>query len=161
RTPRPDEELPGRERVVVLSHALWTRRYGADPSLVGRMIPIDGRAMLVAGIMPAGFHFPDATTELWTPILLDASAVSANNRGSHGYTVLAKMKSGITLEQAQADMMDVASGFKAEFPDNYRNGFGVTLRLLRDEIVGTSDRPLVMLLGAVGLVLLIACANVA
>ncbi len=161
RTFFPEEERPGRDQVVVLSHSLWMRRFNSNASLVGRTIALDGKPALVAGVMPPGFHFPDATTEIWKPILLDADALSDNNRGSHGYTILASMKSDVTLEQAEADVNAVARGFSAEHPNNYRNGFGVSLRPWRDEIVGSTHRPLLMLLGAVGLVLLIACANVA
>jgi len=155
------EETPGRDQVVVLSDSLWARRFNRDASIAGRTIAVDGKPFLVAGVMPPGFHFPDATTEIWKPILLDADALSDNNRGSHGYTVLASIKKNVTVDQAQADLNAVAAGFKREHPGNYRNGFGVTLRPWRDEIVGSTDRPLLMLLGAVGLVLLIACANVA
>ena len=155
------DEQPGHSDVIVLSHSLWTRRFSADPSLVGRTIALDGKPAMVAGVMPPGFHFPDATTDIWKPILLDADALSDNNRGSHGYTVLALMKKGTTLAQARADLLRVASGFAAEHPNNYRNGFAVTLRPWHDEIVGSTDRPLLLLLGAVGFVLLIACANVA
>jgi putative ABC transport system permease protein len=161
RTFLPDEEQPGRDHVVVIGHALWSRRFNADPSIIGRAIAVDGKPLRVAGVMPAGFHFPDDATEIWKPILIDADAVSDNNRGSHGYTVLASMRPGVTLEQARADANAVAGGFAKEHPGNYRNGFGVTLRPWRDEIVGATDRPLMMLLGAVALVLLIACANVA
>ena len=156
-----DEERPGRDQVVVLSDSLWTRRFKRDPSIAGRTIAVDGKPFLVAGVMPRGFHFPDATTEIWKPILLDADALSDNNRGSHGYMVLASIKKGLTIGQAQGDLNAVAGGFKREHPGNYRNGFAVTLRPWRDEIVGSTDRPLLLLLGAVGLVLLIGCANVA
>jgi putative ABC transport system permease protein len=161
RTFLPDEEQPGRDQVILISHALWVRRFHADPSITARTIAVDGNALRVAGVMPASFHFPDATTEIWKPILLDAEALSDNNRGSHGYTVLAAMKPGVTLDRAQSDLNAVAAGFAGEHPNNYRNGFSVTLRPWRDEVIGSMDRPLLMLLGAVALVLLVACANVA
>lgn len=161
RTFLPEEEKPGRDGVVVLSHALWTRRFHSDASIVGRAITIDGKPVHVVGVMPADFYFPDPSTELWQPILLDADAVSDNNRGSHGYTVLARLKAGVTLERAQADLDAITGLFKAEHPNNYRNGFSASMRPLHDEIVGDSSRPLYVLLGAVALVLLIACGNVA
>ncbi len=161
RTFLDDEERPGREHAVVLSHRLWTRRFNADPTIVGRTITLDGTPESVVGVMPAEFQFPDASTEIWKPILLDAEAVSDNNRGSHGFTVLARMKAGVTLDQAQAGLNAVTATFKAEHPNNYRNGFSTMLRPLQDEIVGDTGRPLVLLLAAVGFVLLIACANVA
>jgi putative ABC transport system permease protein len=155
------EEQPGRGQVALISHALWARRFGSDRAVVGRRVPIDGRPVEIVGVMPPGFRFPDETTEVWKPIVLDADAVSANNRGSHGFTVLARMKEDATIAQARADLDSVAATFKARFPDNYRNGFTTTLRPLRDEIVGDTGRALFVLLAAVGLVLLIACANVA
>jgi putative ABC transport system permease protein len=155
------EDQPGRDDVVVLSHSLWTRRFSANPAIVGRTIPVDGRPTQVVGVMPAAFQFPDRSIEIWKPFLLDAEALSDNNRGSHGYTALARLKAGISRQQAQADLNVVTAAFKADHPGNYRNGFGATLRPLQQEIVGDTGRPLMVLLGAVAVVLLIACANVA
>ena len=155
------EDQPGRDDVVVLSHSLWTRRFSANPAIVGQTIPVDGRPTQVVGVMPAAFQFPDRSIEIWKPFLLDAEALSDNNRGSHGYTALARLKAGISRQQAQADLNAVTAAFKADHPGNYRNGFGATLRPLQEEIVGDTGRPLMVLLGAVAVVLLIACANVA
>ena len=155
------EDQPGRDDVVVLSHSLWTRRFSANPAIVGQTIPVDGRPAQVVGVMPAAFQFPDRSIEIWKPFLLDAEAVSDNNRGSHGYTALARLKAGFSRQQAQADLTAVTAAFKADHPGNYRNGFGATLRPLHEEIVGDTGRPLMVLLGAVAVVLLIACANVA
>jgi len=161
RTLVADEDQPGRDDVVVLSHSLWTRRFSANPAIVGQTIPVDGRPAQVVGVMPAAFQFPDRSIEIWKPFLLDADALSDNNRGSHGYTALARLKAGISRQQAQADLNAVTAAFKADHPGNYRNGFGATLRPLQEEIVGDTGRPLIVLLGAVAIVLLIACANVA
>jgi putative ABC transport system permease protein len=161
RTFIPAEDQPGRDRVVVLSHALWTRRFNANPSIVGQTIPVDGRPAQVVGVMPAAFEFPDRTIEIWKPFLLDADALSDNNRGSHGYTALARLKAGVSRQQAQTDLNAVTATFKLDHPGNYRNGFGATLRPLQEEIVGDTGRPLLVLLAAVGVVLLIASANVA
>lgn len=161
RTFLAEEEQYGRDGVVVLGHALWSRRFHRDPSIVGHAITVDGKSVVVVGVMPAGFYFPDPSTELWRPILIDADAVSDNNRGSHGYTILARLKAGVTLEHAQADLDAITGRFKAEHPNNYRNGFSASMRRLHDEVVGDTSRPLYVLLGAVALVLLIACANVA
>ncbi len=155
------EEQPGREQVATIGHALWTRRFGGDRTIVGRLVAIDGRQVEIVGIMPPTFHFPDETTELWKPILFDAEAVSEGNRGSHGLTVLARLRPGVTIAQGRADLDSIGATFKARFRGNYRNGFSTTLRSLQDEIVGDTSRALFVLLGAVGLVLLIACANVA
>ena len=161
RTFVPEEEQPGRANAVVLSHRLWARRFKSDPSVIGRTITVDAAPMLVVGVMPATFQFPESATEIWKPIVLDADAVSDNNRGSHGYTVVARLRSGVSIGDAEGDINALGSMFKAEHPDNYRNGFSVTLRRLQDEIVGDSRRGLYVLLGAVALVLLIACGNVA
>jgi putative ABC transport system permease protein len=155
------EEQPGREHVAILSHALWMRRFQSNPAIVGQTAMVDGRPVEIVGVMPPSFRFPDETTEIWTPVVLDAAALSANNRGSHGLVVLARLKRGVTPGQAQADLDTATSSFQARFPGNYRNGFGVTVRPLQSDIVGDSGRALFVLLGAVGLVLLIACANVA
>jgi putative ABC transport system permease protein len=155
------EDQPGRDDVVVLSHSLWTRRFSANPAIVGQTIPVDGRPTQVVGVMPAAFQFPDRSIEIWKPFLLDAEALSDNNRGSHGYTALGRLKAGISRQQAQADLNAVTAAFKAEHPGNYRSGFGAWLRPLQEEVVGDTGRPLMMLLGAVAVVLLIACANVA
>jgi putative ABC transport system permease protein len=155
------EEQPGRDQVVLFSHALWTRRFNANPAIVGQMVTLDGKPVQVVGVMPPSFQFPDPAIDVWKPILLDAEALSENNRGSHGYTMLARVKPGVSRSQAQADLAAVTAAFKAEHPGNYRSGFSVRLRPLQEEIVGDTGRPLLILLAAVGLVLLIACANVA
>src|SRR4029077_18086559 len=107
RTLLREEEEPGRGSVVMLSHTLWRRRFNANPAIVGRSVLLDGRPVQVVGVMPASFQFPDHTIELWTPMVFDAEAVSDNNRGSHGYTVIARIKAGLTREQAQADLAGV------------------------------------------------------
>jgi putative ABC transport system permease protein len=161
RTFLPDEEQAGREQVAVISHRLWARRFGADRTIVGRAVPIDGLPVTIAGVMPAGFQFPDDAADVWKPVLLDADALSANNRGSHGFTILGRLKPGVTIAQATKDLNQIAASFQARFPNNYRNGFRTKIRTLQEEIVGDTSRALFVLLGAVTLVLLIACANVA
>jgi putative ABC transport system permease protein len=161
RTLRQEDEQPGGNDVAVIGYSLWTRRFGGDRAVVGRTVSIDGRGTEIVGVLPRGVHFPDETTELWKPVLLDAEALSADNRGSHGFTVVARLKTGATIEQARLDFDRVASTFIPQFPANYRAGFSTAVRRLQDEIVGDTSRALFVLLGAVGLVLLIACANVA
>jgi putative ABC transport system permease protein len=161
RTFRGEDERPGRNDVAVISHVLWTRRFGGDRAVVGRTVSIDGRAVDIVGVLRRGFRFPGETIELWMPIRLDAEALSADNRGSHGFTVVARMRRGVTIEQASNDLNRVAAAFIPRFPSNYRAGFSTVVRRLQDEIVGDTSRALFVLFGAVGLVLLIACANVA
>jgi putative ABC transport system permease protein len=161
RTFLPNEERPGEDSVIVLSHRFWSRRFGADRQAIGRTIVLDGAPVQIIGVMPASFAFPNETVDLWKPLLLDAEAVSANNRGSHGFRVVARMQRGVTLAQAKADLDGVAAVFKDQYPGNYLRGFSVALTPLHDEVVGRAGQPLLVLLGAVGFVLLIACANVA
>jgi putative ABC transport system permease protein len=158
---RSADERPGANDVAVISHALWTRRFGADRAIVGRTVAIDGRTVAIVGVMPRRFRFPDDVTDIWKPMLLDADALSADNRGSHGFTVVARLKRGVTVDQARSDLDAVAATFVPQFPGNYRAGFSTAVRRLQDEVVGDTGRALFVLVGAVGMVLLIACANVA
>jgi putative ABC transport system permease protein len=161
RTFATDQDQPGRADVAVISHRLWTRRFSGDPAIAGRIVPIDGKPTTIVGVMPAAFEFPDQAIDVWKPFVLDADALSADNRGSHGYTILGRLKPNVTIAQATGDLDALAGNFQQRFPLNYRNGFTTTLRRLQDEIVGDTSRALLVLLGAVAVVLLIACANVA
>jgi putative ABC transport system permease protein len=157
-----EEDRPGNDGVVVIGHALWQRRFGGDPSVVGRGVTLDGRPATVVGVMPQGFRFPDADTEIWKPIAFDAELLSPNNRGSHFLLAVARLKEGVTHEHALAEVARVARAIGVDHPEDYPRGFGASVRALDEEVVGSSVRTsLYVLLGAVGLVLLIACANVA
>jgi putative ABC transport system permease protein len=160
RTFAPAEEGAGRNDVALVSHRLWMRRFSGNRNVVGQVAAIDGRPTEIVGVMPASFDFPDPAVDIWKPLLLDAEALSADNRGSHGYTAFARLRPGVTLAQAQSDLAGVTAAFKDAHPGNYRTGFSAMLRPLQAEIVGDTGRPLLILLGAVGVVLLIACANV-
>ena len=154
------DERPGVERVV-LSHAMWQRIFGGDRSIVGRVVAVDGKGAEVVGVMPAGFHFPDDTVEIWKPMVFDAESLSEDNRGSRSYAVVARLKPGVSVEQAQAGMNLVSDGMVRLHPHAYRGGYYTTVRGLQEEIVGGTRRVLLLQFGAVGFVLLIACANVA
>jgi putative ABC transport system permease protein len=154
------DERPGVERVV-LSHAIWQRIFNGDPSIVGKVIAVDGKGAEVVGVVPAGFHFPDDTVEIWKPLVFDAELLSENNRGSRSYTVIARLKAGVTVEQAQSGMTLVSDEMMRRNPQAYRGGYFTTVRGLQDEIVGGTRRVLLLQFGAVGFVLIIACANVA
>ena len=156
-----DEEQPGNDTRVILSHALWQRRFGGDANAVNKTIQLDGRTMTVVGIMPAGFHFPDKETEAWIPLAFTPDLLEENNRGSHFLNVIARLKPGVTQAQAQADLNTVTARLSTEHASNYRSGFSTTVRSYHEELVGDLRRAMLVLLGAVGLVLLIACANVA
>jgi predicted permease len=158
----PEEEQPGRDNVVLLGNGLWRRRFGADPSVIGRKLTISGRSMLVVGVLPQGFQYP-ADADLWAPLAFSNDDLSPNNRGSHGLEVLARIRPDLSLRQARADMDSVAQRMielHRDYPYKQYN-FGLIVTPLLEEVVGDLKTPLWILMGAVGLVLLIACANVA
>jgi predicted permease len=157
----PDAREPGHERAVLMSDALWRARYGADPRVVGRTITLDGVPHTVAGVMPASFRFPNADVQLWT--------VPAVDRASRDYwwgtylALVGRLAPGVTLAQAAAEarpLIERARGaFPIRMPDDW--GRGVDVVPLRESVVGGARQTLLVLLGAVGLVLLVACVNVA
>jgi putative ABC transport system permease protein len=157
RTFRAEEDRPEHDLVVILSHGLWERRFGAKPEIIGQTITINNRPRTVIGVMPPGFKFPDIA-ELWLPLALDTRRWTRND---HGLGCLARLKPGVMLAQARADMNSVARRIEEQNPVT-NEGMGVTLVQMRDGLVLASSRKsLLILLGVVGLVLLIACANVA
>jgi putative ABC transport system permease protein len=153
---RVEDDQPDGRSVVLLSHGLWQRRYGGDPQIVGRTITWDGRPFTVIGVMPAGFRFPVIpAAELWTPL-----GQPPEHRGNAYLRVVARLKPGVTLAQAQADMGVIASRLEMQYPDTNEK-LGVTLTRLSDFLAGPARRALLVLQAAVASVLLIACANVA
>ena len=157
---RPEEDTPG-THVVILSHGLWERRFGADPRIVGRTINLNGESYIVVGVMPAAMELPKMTDwreQLWVPLAFPQA--EAATRGSHYLEVIARMKPDVTLQQAQTDMSTIAARLAQQYPkENTR--VGATVTPLREEFVGEIRPALLVLLGAVAFVLLIACANVA
>lgn len=152
------EDQEGAEHEVILSYKLWQRRFNADRNVLGKPIALNGEAYTVVGVMPATFKFAPfwAThTELWVP---DAFGNTIHERGGNHLRVFARLKPGVTLAQAQADMETVSGRLEREYPATNR---GVMVRPLKENVVGNIEAPLLLLLGAVGFVLLIACANVA
>src|SRR5579863_7664490 len=153
----------GAPPVVLVSEDLWRGRFGADPRLIGTSINLDKRPFTVIGIMPAAFHTPFRTTraEIWIPLAQDPLfSTFMPPRGSHFLPVLGRLKPGVSVAQAQAEMDATSAGLAAEFPAE-NSGWTVRLVPLQKEIVGDVRTALLVLLGAVGLVLLIACANIA
>jgi putative ABC transport system permease protein len=154
----PEDEKPGRERLVMLSWELWQKRFGGDRSIVGRHLQFEGGERRIAGVMPRGFRFPiNRNVDLWTPLVLDARALE--NRGAHWLGVVARRKPGVTLAQAQADLSAIAARLEAAYPAK-NEGWGVILMPLSQAVTGQAKKPLLLLLGAVAFVLLIACVNV-
>ncbi|MGB7624908.1 MAG: ABC transporter permease, partial [Terriglobia bacterium] len=157
-----DEETPGRDTVALISYGLWQRRFGSDPSLPGRTINVNGRSFQIIGVLPRGFTFPEET-DLWTPLAFSPQDLSADQRGSHYLSVVARIRDTVSPEAAMTDM-EVVSQRIIEGAPNYpyqRFGFRVIMNPLLEEMVGDLRPALLVLMGAVALVLLIACTNVA
>jgi predicted permease len=162
RTFEPGEDLPGRERLVVLSHGVWTRTFASDPRIIGRTIVLDGMSHEIVGVMPADFRFPSTKTDVWMPLSFDPTQ-TATYWASDFMPVVARLKRGVTIEQAGGDARAfqprVAKMFPWTMPKSWNAD--VTAVPLRDGMVGDLRARLVVLLGIVALVLVIACANVA
>ena len=152
-----DNEKSGNDQVAVLSYGLWQRRFGGDPNIVNQTIVLDDRTHLVLGVMPKEFNFPQAA-DLWVPMNFDRPGMK--QRKAHFLRPIGRLKTGVTLAQAQADTDAVAQRLEQQYPDT-NTGWNLRLVNLRDQLVGNTKPTLFILLGAVGFVLLIACANVA
>ena len=157
RTFLDEEDRPGGPDVVVLSDAIWRRTFAADPAIVGKSITLTGKPFMVVGVMPSSFKYP-SLVELWTPLALPASFLT--NYDDTPLRVLARLKPGVTLKQAQAQMDSIEQRLAREHPQT-DSGNSTTVIPLREQIAGDVKMPLLILLGAVGFVLLITCANVA
>jgi len=173
------EDGPGADRVAVISHALWRDRFGSDPTIIGRPIEVDGVSRQVVGVAPQGFAFPSSETRIWIPLLVDITGASCTSSspprclasavgyswGAYGHQVIGRMRDGVTREQTRADVYRIGEALQRDnpiwrptMPEYLAN---VKVSDLRDRLVSDSQRLLYVLLGAVGLVLAIACANVA
>jgi predicted permease len=156
---RPEEDaVPNRDAVVVLGDGLWRRRFGADPSIVGRTIQLGTRTFTVVGIMPAGFTGVSDTAQLWIPFAM--SGTPLDNRGSRGFQTLARLKAGATLAEARAELDTIARQLAAAYPQT-NDKRGVEVSPLADYVLQQLRTIVVALMAAVTLVLLIACANIA
>jgi putative ABC transport system permease protein len=160
----------GNDGVVVISERLWRRRFNSDPQVVGTQVSINGRSVTVIGIMPANFEFPlplfgvqggtfAERADMWKPIAFTKSELES--RGSRSYGIIGRLKSGVTVAQAQAEANTIVANWHPLFPDNYEPStkFGATIYPLHDLVIGGMRPALMILLGAVVVVLLIACAN--
>jgi putative ABC transport system permease protein len=157
----PEEEQTGRHRVALLSYSLWQRRFGGDPALLGKTIQLNTESYLVVGVMPADFRFV-GMRELWTPLVLDpAREPWRADRANHNLSVFGRLKPGVTLERASAEMNVIAGRLAGRYPQS-NAGWSIRLRAFYDWITPVEIRRSVLLLfAAVGFVWLIACANVA
>ncbi|MBI4472713.1 MAG: ABC transporter permease [Acidobacteria bacterium] len=155
------DEQSERARVVVLSHAIWQKRFGASPGVIGRSTLLNGAPGRIIGVMPAGFKFPDADTHAWEPLTLfpdwDARRLQ---RGTDAWRVVGRLRPEATIEEAQHEMASVAEQLSSEHAEN--NGLGIRIVSLHHQVTGRDLRlGLWLLMGAVGFLLLIACSNVA
>ncbi|HEX8561277.1 MAG TPA: ABC transporter permease [Pyrinomonadaceae bacterium] len=165
RTLLPGDEEAGREEVAVISHDLWRRRFGGAPDVVGKVVNLDGTGVTVVGVMPPDFKWfikenslSGKPAEVWVPLTL-AEQRGGARRGRY-LSAVARLKPGVSIEQARVEMDTVASRIEAEYPDWAKN-WGVAVVPLRDQLAGEIRPALLVILGAVGFVLLIACVNVA
>jgi predicted permease len=154
----PSDDLANAAPTVLISNGLWTQRFGADPHVAGRSMLLDGRSFTIVGVLPAGFHFLD-DADVITPLRPVMPAIYAE-RSVDAITVLGRLRAGVTLAQAQAEMNAVQRDLDRQYPDANR-GIGIALTSLKQQIVGDVKGTVLLLFGAVSLVLLIACANVA
>jgi putative ABC transport system permease protein len=158
RTFQLENEKTGNDQVAVLSYAFWQKRFAGDPNILNKTITLDGKSCAVLGVMPAGFSFPRAA-DVWVPLNFDSSP-GMKQRKAHFLRPIGKLKAGVTLAQAQADTDAVARHLEEQYPDT-NTGWNLRLVSLREQLVGNTRPTLFILFGAVGFVLLIACANVA
>jgi putative ABC transport system permease protein len=155
-----DEDMPGGPPVVVLSHGLWQRRFAGDPQILGKTLNFNDRDYTVIGVMPQGFRFP-SRVEMWVPVGQLSDQPSWRQRGNHpGLYGVARLKPGVTIEQARADMDNIAAGMEKLYPGS-NQGNRLRIMPLLENYVRDVRRALWVLFGAVGFVLLIACANIA
>ena len=153
----PEEDVSGdKNNVALISEGLWRRRYGADPGILGKKLIVRGTPILVVGVLPASFRFPDVKADIWELIHLDSQAP----RRGRFLAPIARLKPGVSIEQAQAEMNIIAAQLAQENPA-FDTKWGASVVSMRQQFTGELRTPLLVLLCAVGLVLLIACANVA
>lgn len=161
-----DEGQPGQGQVVMLSHGLWQRRFGSDPNLIGRTLTLNNQSYDVIGVLPPGFQLPtfppnfpvpSLEPELWIPLALDQNRLS---RTGNSLFLMGRLKPGIDINQAQASMSGIAKRLEQQFLQS-NTGAEVFLIALPEQAIGDMKRSLLLLLGAVGFVLLIACSNIA
>src|SRR5688572_20067406 len=156
RTFTADEDRPEQDGVVIIGHELWQKNFGGDPNVLGKQIVLSNRSRTIVGVMPRGFRFPEIS-ELWVPLALTPQTFT---RTDHGLTSIARMKDGVTIEQAQAEMHNVAARIEQQNPVT-NEGRAVRVTSLHDNLTGDYREALLILLGVVGCVLLVACVNVA
>jgi putative ABC transport system permease protein len=154
-----EEDRPGAPHVALISHRLWKRRFGGDPKSIGREILLNNKKFTILGIMPAGFSFPSADTNIWTPVAFTPEQLA--DFGSHYLTVVGRLRAGVSLRKANAELLVLARRMGWEHPDDDAGISRFFAEPLQDSYTRDVRRGLIVLMGAVGCILLIACANIA
>ncbi len=161
RTFTKEEGTPGKDKVAVLSHGMWQRHFGSDRGVLGRQIELDAVLYTVVGVMGEGFAFPPGNeVNLWTPLAFDPNDAHGRSRRARALSVVGRVKSGTSVEQAGEEMSAIAAALSEEYPDT-NAGWGVATESAHEEMVQATRPALLMLMAAVGFLLLIVCANVA
>ena len=155
------EDAPNANAAVVLSWSLWRRRFGGDPSIIGKDIALDGQPWTVIGIMPAWFSYPDPETQVWTPVRHETTPTAMNSLNNHQFRVLARLRPSITLEQGLTELDTIQKRLNSEHPHTFALSDSANVLPLLDEVVVDYKTPLYMLLAATACFLLIACLNLA
>ena len=162
RTFGPDEDVQGKNQVVVISNGLWRRVFGADPHVVGKTIQLNSQSYTVVGVMPEGFYsFFNRNADIWTPLALDPSQFTPDRYTNEWLNLLARLQPGVSVHQAAAEMTALADQLKRTYPNQLGPEWTLKVTSLNQLATGKIRPALLVLLGAVGFVLLIACANVA
>src|ERR1700742_3190834 len=156
---RPEDDRPGAAPVAVISESLWKRFYGGDPNIIDKPMTINGQDYTVVGVAPASFKF-FSRSDLFVPIGIQTDAVFKARDFHPGLRGIARLRDGVTLQQARDEMQAIASSLEKQYPES-NTGYGVAMDLMQEDMVRDIKPVLLLLLGAVGLVRLIACANVA
>ena len=155
---QPKDDVPGARHVAILSHGLWLRQFGGDPQILGKEISLNYEKYVVIGVMRRGFQFPDREIEIWVPSQFTKQKLA--NFGNHSLNVVARLKPGVSVATANANLATISKQLEHEHPDENAK-VGAYAVPLRDEFAGKTKSALFILMGAVGFVLLIACANIA
>jgi predicted permease len=156
----PEEDRFDAPRVAVISYGLWQRQYGGAADVIGKSIRLDGEYHQIIGIMPRGFMFPHRLVEVWRPLLTQLPPQLQIRHDLHNLSVVGRLRDGVSLEQGRAEIDSISASYKSAHPDE-ATGKGATVLPLHDQLVQNVRTPLMVLLGAVGCVLLIACVNIA
>ena len=161
RTLLNEDDNPSNPRVVVLSHGLWNRRFGMSPDIIGRQLTLNDENYIVAGVLPPGFAFPGMEADIVVPLVPDADPLRKERASISFLNVIGRLKEGVTQQQAETDLNGIATQLQQSYPVANASKKGTKLVSLHEELVGNFRLAFLVLLGAVGLVLLIACANLA